>query len=37
VDWLRQAEVEDLLLEAAQAIKDRAPVITPIQPRLTKR
>jgi len=25
---------EDLLLDAAQAVEDRAPVITPIQPRL---
>jgi hypothetical protein len=26
---------EDLLLDAAQAIEDRAPVLTPIQPRRT--
>jgi amidase len=25
---------EDLLLDAAQAIEDRAPVLTPIQPRV---
>ena len=27
---------EDLLLDAAQAIEDRAPVLTPIEPRMSK-
>jgi hypothetical protein len=27
---------EDLLLDAAQAVEDRAPVLTPIQPRMAK-
>jgi hypothetical protein len=28
---------EDLLLDAAQAVEDRAPVLTPIQPRAAKK